>query len=279
MHEMESEHGSLFKAMIAKKREAKHSGKPTGGPAGPSGWLTSFNGGLYKIIERFHELYAEDISLEHRVEEISKSGGEYRLKFSGGVVINAGKVILALPSNHAAAITPGLSSKLAGALGQIDYAPIAVVCLGYDARAVRSPLDGFGFLVPAKEPQRILGSIWTSSIFHDRAPSGKVQFRTMIGGDGDKESLELSDDQLLELTKRDLDQILGVAGEPEVTRIYRWQYGIPQFKIGHCERLAAIESELDRLGGIYVTGNAYYGIGLNDCVKQSHQVVSQILQP
>lgn len=278
MHKMESEHGSLFKAMMAKKREAKKSGKRSGGPAGPAGWLTSFHGGLFKIIERFGERYGDSISTGKCVSETGRDEGRTKLIFTDGSSASGKSVILALPSNHASKITKRLSAKLAGALASIEYAPISVVCLGYDQNAIESNLDGFGFLVPAREPQRILGSIWTSSIFRDRAPKGKVQFRTMIGGDGDHDSQKLSDDQLIELTRRDLGQILKIKGEPEMVRIYRWEHGIPQFKIGHSDRLAAIEKELNRLGDLYVTGNAYYGIGLNDCVKQSHRVVQDILQ-
>jgi len=104
--------------------------------------------------------------------------------------------------------------SLAQSLNAIPYAPIAVICLGYPQSQVARQLDGFGFLVPAREERHILGSIWTSSIFANRAPDNHVQFRTMVGGDGDHASVDLSDDELVSRVTGDLADITGVSGEP-----------------------------------------------------------------
>ncbi len=276
MAEMEAEHGSLLKAMIARQRAAKREGRKAGGPSGPGGWLTSFRGGLYAIIERCRERYGNAIRTGAGVIKVSRDERGYEVGLADGRTIAVGSVILATPSFQASEITQSLSVNLSRALAAIDYAPIAVVCTGYDRRAVGRPVDGFGFLVPRIEKRRILGSIWTSSIFPDRAPEGKVQFRTMVGGDGDHAVMDLSDDALLAVVKNDLGDIMRLSGEPELVRIYRWRHGIPQFKIGHAERMRQIESELQRLGNLFVTGNAYYGIGLNDCVKQSFDVINRL---
>ena len=276
MHEMESEYGSLIKAMISKAKKAKKEGRSGGGPSGPGGWLTSFKGGLYEIIERMHEIYDTHVITGSGVEKITRTDNTYSIELLDGTTATADHVILATPSFNAAEITKPLSDKLAGALAAIDYAPIAVVCFGYSDSRIGRSLDGFGFLVPRKENLRILGSIWTSSIFEDRAPDGKVQLRTMVGGDGDHDVMNLTDGELIDVVKRDLRGPMQINGDPEVVKIYRWSRGIPQFKIGHADRMAAIETELAELGNIAVTGNAYYGIGLNDCVKQSHHVVQQL---
>ncbi len=277
MREMEDQYGSLFKAMIAKAKAAKKKGGKSGGPSGPGGWLTSFHGGLYTMIEQCEERYEQYIRTGFPVASLYRTDNGYRIVGADGSEFEARKVIVATPANNASEITAKLSSHLSAHLADIPYAPIAVICTGYDKTAVRRQLDGFGFLVPSKENRRILGSIWTSSIFADRAPGGKVQFRTMIGGDGDHESLQLSDDELIEIVASDLGDIVGLEGKPELVKIYRWEMGIPQFVVGHEKKLEAIDRELTRLGDIYVTGNAYRGISLNDCVKQSHRVVEQIL--
>lgn len=276
MRQMEDEYGGLFKAMIAKAKAAKKAGKKAGGPSGPGGWLTSFEGGLYKIIEQFHSLYQNDIYSSHAVKAITKIDNGFEISFENSQTVIAKNVVVATPANNAADITKTLSQKLSDVLARIKYAPISVVCSGYDRSQVTNPLDGFGFLVPAKEKRHILGSIWTSSIFKNRAPEGKIQFRSMIGGDGNHESMNLSDGQLLEQVNEDLSRLLGIKGDPEQVEIYRWQHGIPQYHIGHSERLSQIEGELNRIGGIYLTGNAYYGIGLNDCVKQSYKVAQSL---
>jgi len=276
MAEMEAEYGSLLRAMVAKMRATKRSGRAAGGPAGPGGWLTSFRGGLDAVIARARERYGDDIATGAGAVCIERDGRGYRVGLADGREVRAPRVILATPSYEAAALVRPLSAKLSEARRAIEYAPIAVVCSGYDGAAVGRAVDGFGFLVPRVEGRRILGSIWTSSIFADRAPAGKVQFRTMVGGDGDREVMNLTDEELQETVHRDLSAVMALRGGPEVIRIYRWERGIPQFTIGHLARLALIEAELARLGNIAVTGNAYYGIGLNDCVKQSFRAVGEL---
>jgi len=276
MHQMESQYGSLFKAMIAKMKQAKHKGKKSGGPSGPGGWLTSFKGGLSRITDELGQRYSDNITVNRPVRNVSRQANSFVIQFGDNSTTTARELILAVPSNHASTITAGLSTQLSQALDAIKYAPIAVVCFGYDAKNVRANLDGFGFLVPSKEGKGILGSIWTSSIFSDRAPLGKVQFRSMVGGDGDHESAKLSDSELTALVRRDLDSIVGLNGDPELVKIYRWEHGIPQYHIGHLGRMQTIERELQSIGGLHRTGNAYYGISLNDCVKQSFKVVSSL---
>lgn len=276
MSEMEREHGSLVRAMIARKRKAKAEGRKSGGPGGPSGWLTSVHGGLYGFVERFHEKYGSCIQCGKEILELQRDRDIFHADMAGDVALRARQVIIATPSYAAADLVRSLSSPVAEALGAIPYAPIAVVCLGYREEQVRRALDGFGFLVPRVERRRILGSIWTSSIFADRAPDGRVQFRTMVGGDGDHGVIELSDDELARLVVNDLDAVLGISGEPELVKTYRWERGIPQFKIGHAYRMKSIEDALERIPGLHVSGNAYYGISLNDCVKQSHKVAARV---
>lgn len=277
MREMEDEYGSLFKAMIAKAKKAKKEKKKSGSPSGPGGWLTSFDGGLYKIIERLNELYTDYIDTSAKIKKISKENC-YLIELEDGTKFEADNLIIAIPSNNVVPIVKDLSPKLSSILNEIPYAPISVVCLGYSADVIKSDLNGFGFLVPKKENLNILGSIWTSSIFKKRVPESGVQFRTMIGGDGDHESIKLSDEKLQELAIADLSKILNIEGNPDVVKIYKWKHGIPQFIIGHNDRLQNIETELDKLQNIYLTGNAYYGIGLNDCIKQSHKVVNNLIK-
>ncbi|RKX22493.1 MAG: protoporphyrinogen oxidase, partial [Candidatus Zixiibacteriota bacterium] len=276
---MEKEYGSLFKAMIKKSSKNKAERKKAdraGGPGGPGGRLTSIRGGLYGLIERFAELYPDFVQPDMPVKSISREEENYLIHFENSQKISAEYIIIATPSYIAAKITKPLSGKLSAALAGIDYAPIAVVCQGYHKSKIKHPLDGFGFVVPLKEKRGVLGSIWTSSIFTNRAPEGYVQFRTMVGGDGDHESLQLPDDKLLSRIESDLNGIIGIEGAPDITTIYRWKQGIPQYRIGHADIIDEIETELKSLQKIYITGNAYYGIGLNDCVKQSYAIAKSI---
>jgi len=273
MAEMEKQYGSLARAMLAKRRLA---GKSKGGPAGPGGWLTSIEKGLYGLIQQFVNLYRENISKNHKALAVSREDGSFIVRFENQEPVSARQIILAIPAYEAAALVRSLSPSLDSALTSIPYAPITVVCLGYRREQVKHPLDGFGFLVPQREQRQILGSIWTSSIFHDRASRNTVQLRTMLGGDGNHEVTKLSTEELIALSHAELRPIIGLHGDPIVTRVYRWQRGIPQFVVGHQQLISTVEKELSTLPNLFLTGNAYYGIGLNDCVKQSWRVAAQI---
>jgi oxygen-dependent protoporphyrinogen oxidase len=166
--------------------------------------------------------------------------------------------------------------ELSEALNAIPYAPIVVVATGHRTENVARPLDGFGFLIPRNQGLRTLGSIWTSSLFMARAPEGHVQFRSMLGGAGDPGVMELTDDQLWDTLRKELGPLLGIRGDPSFMRIYRWQLGIPQFTLGHRERRARIERLAADHPGLHLVGNAYYGVGLNDCVKMAYRVARKL---
>jgi oxygen-dependent protoporphyrinogen oxidase len=162
--------------------------------------------------------------------------------------------------------------ELSDAFDAIPYAPIIVVATGHRREDIRHPLDGFGFLIPRTQGIRTLGSIWTSSIFAERAPDGYIQFRSMLGGAGDPSVLELSDEELWNTLRRELHPLVGIRNDPAFLRIYRWERGIPQFKLGHRERRGRIEQLASRHPGLFFAGNAYYGVSLNDCVKMAYRV-------
>ncbi len=271
MEEMERDHGSLFRAMLAKRRSGKNVG-----PAGPSGRLTSFDNGLYTIIERFHELYSDQIEMSAPTRKIIKTPHGYQVEFSGRPPETFAAVVLAIPSFAAAQILHEADPQLSALLNQIPYASLAVCCFGYDNDRRAQELDGFGFLVPRNEGKRILGSIWTSSIFRDQAPVGEVLLRTMVGGYTDPAAVQIPDDDLIKLVHGELQAILGLRVKPSFVRIYRYEKGIPQFTLGHSDRLRRIDQLLERLPGIYLASNAYSGIGLNDCVTRAFEVAERV---
>jgi oxygen-dependent protoporphyrinogen oxidase len=284
MREMELRYGGLVRALVGRQIEKLHSHgrrssdrKRHGGPAGPAGRLTSFRGGLDLLVVRLSERLAPVVRLGRAAEGILRDGEAWRLVGRGGESVLARRVILACPAFAAARILEVHDRQLSEALGGIPYAPIAVVASGHRRQDIAHPLDGFGFLIPHSQGLRTLGSIWTSSIFAERAPSGHVQFRTMLGGAGDPQITCLSDEELWATVRRELGPLVGMGGEPAFLRTYRWEQGIPQFVIGHRQRRAQIEEICRRNEGLHVVGNAYYGVGLNDCVKMARRVADAIM--
>jgi oxygen-dependent protoporphyrinogen oxidase len=277
MKAMEKEHGSLVKALVARKRAAgKSKDKTSTGPAGPAGRLTSFKNGLATIIDVFAERYGDAITTGCPIIEIAKAENGYRVVRKGGSAVEFDAVICAAPAYQASSMIGGINASLSVLLDSIPYASIAVVCLGYQRQDIGHDLDGFGFLIPRGQGKRILGSIWTSSIFPGRSPDGMVQLRTMIGGATDSEAVELTDGALLDMVTEDLKPILCIAGPPAYVRIFRYKQGIPQFVIGHPARMEEMNNLLRGHPGLYFTGNAYEGVGLNDCVVRSENVVTEL---
>ena len=150
--------------------------------------------------------------------------------------------------------------------------------LGYDRDAVSHPLDGFGFLVPSREQRDILGTVADSHVFPNRAPSGRTLLRTMVGGARRPDLAELSEERLLDLVRANLRDIMGITAEPEFASVYRHQRAIPQYLVGHSARLDAIERERARFPGLHLTGNAFRGVSLNDCVLNAMKTAEVLLQ-
>ncbi|GAB4322514.1 MAG: protoporphyrinogen oxidase [Candidatus Zixiibacteriota bacterium] len=284
MRDMEVQYGGLVKAMIAKMREKrrkqKESGQPKkkgGSPAGPGGHLTSFKTGLDVLTNTLADRHRSIIRTNRAVSHVAyHSQGYWTVRDATGNEARARNVVVACPTFVAAQFLESFDRDLAAAFGDIPYAPIIVVATGHRREDIRHPLDGFGFLIPRTENIRTLGSIWTSSIFMERAPDGHVQFRSMLGGAGDPSVMELSDEDLWRTVKTELGPLVGITADPVFIKIYRWERGIPQFTLGHRERRTRIEQLAAKYPGFHMVGNAYYGVGLNDCVKMAKRVADAI---
>lgn len=285
MHRMEMDHGSLFRALLALKRRARRTGQRAGGPAGPGGRLTSFEGGLQDLIDALARHVGDRLRTGFRAGEIRRDHGGYAIlgddrsgSPGGKATVRADAVVVATPARDAAPILEGLRADLAGILREIPSAGLAVVATGYDASRWPRDLAGFGFLAPRGEGLRILGCLWSSWIFPGkRSPEGKILVRTMIGGAHDPGAVSLPDDELITCVRRELTEAMGLRGEPDWVRIYRYLLGIPQYTLGHDERLRRIEGILAETPGLFVTGNSYRGIALNSCVQEAGPVAESVV--
>jgi oxygen-dependent protoporphyrinogen oxidase len=281
---LEREHGSLVRALVAlrwsKLGEGGGGGSGGGGgPAGPAGRLTSFESGMAELGEALAASLAGHFVLGRPAVAVSRVGGGagWRVEFADGRSEFCDVVALATEPWRAARLVTAVGSALTAVLAEIPAAPVVVVALGFGAYDVRQRLDGFGFLVPPNEPLRMLGCLWSSATFARRAPAGRVLLRVMLGGSRDAAVLDLPDDRLVRLVLSELDRTMGLRGSPHMIRIIRWPTGIPQYTIGHGERLTRIARELERLPGLFLVGNGYRGIALNDCVANAQAAAGAIL--
>lgn len=264
--EVEAEYGSLIRGLIKLQMKARKEGKKdTPGP-GPGGSLTSFNSGMSALTDSLASRLGSRIHTASSVAGISRNHKLYTLHMADGRDEETDLLILAVPAFTQSGILAEYEPELAGLLNGIEYPALSVVCLGYREERIAPYLDGFGFLVPSAEERSILGTIVDSNVFPRRAPEGHALFRTMVGGARTPQLAELPDDQLLDRVRADLKDITGLAAEPEFVRIFRHEKAIPQYVVGHAERLEAIDRVLEKHPGLILTGNAFRGVSLNDCV-------------
>jgi oxygen-dependent protoporphyrinogen oxidase len=194
--------------------------------------------------------------------------------------IDADAIVLAGSSVDSADLVRPFAPALANAMAAISGAPMAVVCLGYEAAALaadRGPLNGFGFLAPRGEGVRILGALWETSIYAGRAPAGRALLRLMIGGATDPDAVELDDGRLLALARADLGRTMGIRIGPEFVHIVRHRRGIPQHTIGHDVRVAAIETMLRGHPGLFIAGNSYRTPSINACIQAAPALAGRIV--
>lgn len=272
MAAMEREYGTLFKALMSKRRTNKGASA-----MGPGGILTSFRKSIGSLPEHVCVQLGPRVLLGNGAKWVRRSSGRYTVETTKGDSIDAPYVVVAIPTYTAANVLADVDADLSRVLAGIAYADMAVVCTGYAPEQVGSDVNGFGFLVPRTEGKRILGCLWTSSIFPHEAPVGHVLLRTMIGGATDPDAVRLSDAELLGIVEREIHPLLRVKGTPGLVRIFRHFRGIPQYLLNHAQNLEAIDTAEQRHPGLFFAGNAYRGVGLNDCVVSAIRAVEQVV--
>jgi protoporphyrinogen/coproporphyrinogen III oxidase len=280
MWEMEREHGSLLRAMLAKRRERRMS---SGAPMGASGGhLTSFTGGIEDLVHALVRALGPRVKTRCAVRRVRpRNPGNpegWVVELEDGRLFDADAVVLAGSASSSATLVEGFDGILAGVLRQIPTAPLAVVCLGYETARVDRPLDGFGFLVPRGEGIATLGALWDSSIYPGRAPEGRSLIRVMMGGAHDASAVMLDEEALINRARADLETTMRLTIEPVFTQVFRHPAGIPQYTVGHLDRVATIDERMRRHPGLFLAGNSYRGVSINACIAEAGPLAASVRQ-
>lgn len=261
IYRLEADHGGVLRGAKALRRESREKAVRDLPP-----WC-SFPSGLTQLVERLaSEL---DIDYGHEVEEVAalKSGGfEVRGRTpDGDFARRAERLICALPIGAAARALSALGDT--APFERIPHAPVAVVSLGYRRDQVRHPLDGFGFLAPHSEDRMLLGCLFSSTLFEDRAPEGHVALTVLAGGRRRREMLELSDEDLAERVLYDLDHLIGIDGKPVLCQVKRWVPGIPQATANLAGVRGTVEAMESAHPGLRVLGGWLHGVVVPACIR------------
>jgi oxygen-dependent protoporphyrinogen oxidase len=276
MWQMETDHGGLFRALLARRRaHPRRNGEAIGSPLGR---LTSFRGGSEDLVRGLVAHLGPVVRTSVDVRGVTREcDGRYRIEIAGAPPIIADGLVLASGSAATARMVRGLDAPLADTLDAIPTAGMVVVCLGFEARRLARPLDGFGYLIPRGEGLRSLGCLWDSSVYPGRAPEGQALIRVMLGGATDPAAVTLDDTSLLDVVAAELHAVMGIDVPPDFVRIIRHTTGIPQYTVGHLDRLARAEDRLAGCPGVALAGNAYRGVAINSCIADAPGVAERML--
>ncbi len=293
LRDLELKYGGLVKGALAVRKErakkAKANGKspnPTSkklsaSPGSRSIFLTPLTG-LGEIVEALvAELEAADVDLrlQTRVTDLNRDDmthNAWSVMLDSGEQIEADAIILATPAFVSGALIEEFAPDLAAELAAIEYVSTATVTMAFPESELPRSLDGYGYVIPRSEGRKALACTWTSTKFPHRAPEGYALVRVFVGRAGQESQITWDDDALLEIAREELELTLGITAEPLLTRIYQWEKAMPQYNIGHPERLARIDTALDEFPGLALAGNGYQGIGIPDCIHSGELAVKRV---
>jgi oxygen-dependent protoporphyrinogen oxidase len=270
--EMERTHGSLGRAMLAARKKML---RPANKPAPPL--FTSLKSGMQQLVDTIvPRLDPNSLRANSAVESIRLEGGSWTVS-AGSTPEHFDAVILALPTHAAARLLSNANSQLSAELAAIQYSSSITVGLGYGREVRQSLPPGFGFLVPRSEGKRLLAATFVHNKFPHRAPEDRALLRCFFAGSNAEDIWNLSDDAIIAIVRTELHQIIGLRATPLFARVYKWESAMPQYGVGHLDRLDRIERLRQQLPGLALAGNGYRGIGLPDCVRSGQNAVKQVL--
>jgi oxygen-dependent protoporphyrinogen oxidase len=269
---LELEHGGLLRGFLAARRQRGRKGDSAAASGGPGArqWppFLTLEGGLVELVSALvARLEGVELRLRATGRALGRSGRGYILALDGAPPLEAEAVIVATPTFAAADLLAGLDREAAATLRAIPHVSTATVTLAYPLRALPRPLEGHGYIVPRVEGRPILACTWTSRKFPHRAPAGFALMRAFLGRAGREDLLERDDEELVGLVREELREVIGLSAPPLFSRLFRWPRSMPQYTLGHLERVGAIEERLRAHPGLFLAGAAYRGIGIPDCIQ------------
>ena len=271
LNEAEKAAGSVVRGMMRLAKNKK-------GPR-ERATLNTFRGGNETLVQTLaSRLGSKVLTKTAAVNIFRQTDGSFHVSFAGGNndSVSAKSVVFATPTDVTGKMLAQIDPAFEALLTTVEYAAVGVVSLGYAKRDVGHSLNGFGFLVPRTAGLRILGSVWNSSLFPGRAPEGHRLLTTFIGGATDPSATKLSSEELSNIVHGEIARLLAIKKTPVFCNVTIWPRALPQYNLGHSERLALTHKGLARFPGLFLTGNYLRGPAIGACVEQALAVAEEV---
>jgi oxygen-dependent protoporphyrinogen oxidase len=275
LYELEEKYGGLIVGTVKSIKERRQRAEKSK----QSARMFSFIDGMQKLPNAIAAYLGEKVYTFCDVTSIEKKENRYNIHYNNAghlKEIDCDILISSVPAYTASEILKGWDEKLIEHLNAVYYPPVLVLMLGYNKESIRQSLDGFGFLVPAKERRSFLGAIWSSVIFPNRAEEDKAAFTLFAGGARDPEIGNIDKEILINKVRDEFEKIMGMTEVPVYTGYKYWARSIPQYNIGYIEHEKYFDEFEKRNPGLYISGNYRGGISIGDCLKNSESLFEKI---
>jgi protoporphyrinogen/coproporphyrinogen III oxidase len=277
LHEAETGKGSVIRGLLSNSKK-QPSDQPRQRPT-----LLSFAEGTQTLTDALAAKLGDRLLLNAGVTSVAADTSNSAPSFQVTVRMSteqhsivADHIVVATATFGAATLLRSIEPAIADALAQIEYASIAVVSLGYQKSEITNPLKGFGFLIPRSAGIRTLGTVWNTSLFPNRAPAGNALLTSFIGGATDPQAARLPPDDLSAIIHKEIASILRIRSNPTFANVTIYPRALPQYNLGHTQRVAAIEDARQKRPNLHLIGNYLRGPSIGACVEQALSVAQQV---
>jgi oxygen-dependent protoporphyrinogen oxidase len=280
--ELEQQYGSVIRGMMAARQAS-----PSVMQSGPKRTMfVSLKNGLSDLVAALvRRLTDQGVTLRRgcavdalRVRSHQLGRWMYDVVLNDGSALSVDSLVLATPAYVSAELVRPLTPIAGGLLEMIPYASTATIAMAYPRASVSGVADGFGFVVPRAEGRDLIAATWTSLKWPHRAPPDQLLVRCYVGGVGRESILQLDDRALVARVREELASMCGMTAEPGYVEVNRWMKAMPQYTMGHLERLSQIEAALSRYGGLSLTGAGYRGVGIPDCIRDGAVAAERVVR-
>lgn len=273
-YEVEQKYRSLVLGM---KKSTPAPKKSPAAKGSKKGMFLTPKGGLQSFVDAIEsKLDPGSILRGHRVERVQKTENGYRIRLNSGEVLEADTVVSTVPHQVLPAIFPDY--EFFEVFENVPSTSVANVALVFPKEAIEKDIDGTGFVVSRNSDYTITACTWGHKKWPHSCPEDKVLLRCFVGRAGDETVVDLSDDEIIKIVLEDMNKTMNITMEPEFAVISRWKNAMPQYTVGHKDRLSKVLEQVNKeLPGVFIAGSSFEGLGIPDCIDQGEAAVEKVL--